>query len=259
MNMASPPTAGLSRAIDAYRAAPYVYGIGTPRLTRGDEAMLAGLRESKKTALAFAEWGLSDAKGQFFLADCIEAYRLLNGGHSNKVKSMSALPKPDKARKGLAEAASYFSKHGLRLRLRLDPNVPAAQTLECVKAIRDGAKLFLGPDPDALSEAIALLASLIDSTEDSKRSAKPTVSRNGDKASARLSAVGVLKGSIYRLSGSPNLKAVEDIAGVVLGITITADHVKNAQTPSEWFGYWGVPPKKSTAKVSIRQSTGGAK
>jgi hypothetical protein len=72
-----------------------------------------------------------------------------------------------------------------------------------------------------------------------------------------LSAVGVLKESIYRLSGSPNLKAVEDIAGVVLGITITADDVKNARTPSEWLGYWGV--HQSTAKVSIRQSTGGAK
>jgi hypothetical protein len=128
--------------------------------------MLDLLRESKETALALAEWELPDGKRLFFLSDCLEAHRLLNGGHSKKVKAMSALPRPDKARKGLAEAASYFSKHGHRL--RLDP-----------KAIRDGAKLFLRPDPDALSEAIGLLVSLIDSTEDSKKSSKPSVSRKG--------------------------------------------------------------------------------
>src|ERR1700733_14141484 len=58
MNMASPVPA-LSRAIDAYRAAPYVWGIGTRHLTRGDEAMLDHLRESKEAAQAFAEWARS--------------------------------------------------------------------------------------------------------------------------------------------------------------------------------------------------------
>jgi hypothetical protein len=155
---------------------------------------------------------------------------------------MSALPRPDKARKGLAEAASYFGKHGHRL--RLNP-----------KAIRDGAKLFLGPDPDVVSEAIALLVSLIDSAEDSRKSSKPTVSRKGDKRAAKLSAVGVLKDSVRRLSGSPNLKAVEDIAGVVLGITITADDVKNAKTPSEWFREWGKRPLPRKAKQPINRSS----
>jgi hypothetical protein len=62
MNMASTPTTGLSRAIDAYRAAPYVSGIGTPHLTLGEEAMLDRLRESTETALEFAEWELPDGK-----------------------------------------------------------------------------------------------------------------------------------------------------------------------------------------------------
>ena len=188
--------------------------------------MLDRLRESGEAAQAFASWELPDGKRPFFIADCVEAHRRFNGGHAKRVKTMSTLPRPDKARKGLAEAASYFIKSGQRL--CIDP-----------KAIRDGAKLFLGPDSDVASEALALLASLIDSTEDSKKSAKRTVSRKGDKRSARLSAVGVLKESVSRASGSPNLKTVEDISAVVLGITITADDVKNARTPKQWFGRWG--------------------
>jgi hypothetical protein len=233
MNMARTVT-GLSLAIDAYRAAPYVWGIGTRHLTRGDEVMLDRLRESKETALALAEWELPAGKRPVFLANCLEAHRQFNGGHEKKVKALGALPRPDKARKGLAEAASYFSKHGHRL--RLDP-----------KAIRDGANLFLGPDPDVVSEAIALLVSLIDSAEDTKKSSKPTVSRKGE-ASAKLSAIGVLKEGVRRLSGSPNLKAVEDIAGVVLDCEITADDVNNARKPSEWLGEWGKRPMPRKAK-----------
>jgi hypothetical protein len=224
MNMARPVTA-LNLAIDAYRAAPYVWGIGTCRLTRDEEAMLDRLRESTEIAEEFAVWELPDGKRPFFIADCLEAHRRFNGGHAKRVTAMSKLPRPDNARKGLAEAASYLNKHGHRL--RFDP-----------KAIRDGAKLFLGPDSDVASEALALLASLIDRTEDSKKSAKRTISRKG-KASARLSAVGVLKESVSRASGNPNLKTVEDISAVVLGITITADDVKNARTPKQWFGHWG--------------------
>lgn len=237
------PVAALSCAIAAYRAAPYVYGIGTRRLTPGEQGMLNRLRESKETALALAEWDLPDGKRPVFLADCLEAHRSLNGGHSKKVEARRALPDPDKARRDLTKVADFFRKSGVCL--RIDP-----------KALRNRTQICLGSDPDVLSEAIALLASQIDRTEDTNKSSRPTLSRKG-KASARLSAVGVLKASIHRLSGSPNLKAVEDIAGVVLGITITADDVKNARTPSEWFGYWGV--HKSPAKVSIRQSTSGAK
>jgi hypothetical protein len=98
MNMASPVTA-LSRAIDAYRAAPYVWGIGTRHLTRGDEAMLDHLRESREAAQAFAEWGLSDAKSPFFLADCVEAHRLLNGGHKKRVAAVRASPDPEGAQR----------------------------------------------------------------------------------------------------------------------------------------------------------------
>jgi hypothetical protein len=215
----------LGLAIDAYRAAPHVWGIGTRRLTSREEVMLDRLRESTEAALAFAAWELPDGKASSFIADCLEAHRRFNGGHAKRVKAMSTLPRPDKARKGLAEAASYLSKHGHRL--SLDP-----------KDIRDGANLFLGPDSDVASEALALLASLIDSTEDLKKSAKPTVSRKG-KTSARLSAVGVLKESVSRASCRPNLKTVEDISAVVLGITITADDVKNARTPKQWFEQWG--------------------
>jgi hypothetical protein len=244
MNVASPATA-LTRAIDAYRAEPYVSGIGTRHLSCGDEAMLDRLRQSTETAQAFGEWELPDGKRPFFLAACVEAHRLLNGEHKKKVEARKALPRPEKARKGLAEAASYFSKHGHRL--RVDP-----------KAICDGAKLCLGPDPDVVSEALALLASLIDSAEDSKKSSKPTVSQKGDEPSALSGALGVLKESVRRLSGSPNLKAVEDIARVVLNLHESTQDltvaVKNAKTPSEWFSEWGKRPMPRKTKQPINLS-----
>jgi hypothetical protein len=220
----------LSRAIDAYRAAPVAWDGGGCRLTRGEEIMLDRLRDSKEATEAFAGWQLPDGKRPFFIADCVAAHRLLNGGHSKKVAARRTLPDPDKVRKDLASVASYFSGSGYRL--RLDP-----------KAIRDGTKLCVGPDPDVVSEALALLASLIDSAEDINKRAKPTISRKGDKPSARASALGHLKESIYRLTGHPNLTAVEDIGKAVLDLhgseIDVAVAVKNAHTPSEWFAEWG--------------------
>jgi len=127
--------------------------------------------------------------------------------------------------------------------MRLDP-----------KALRDKTGLCLGPDPDVVSEAIVLLASLIDSMEDINKSAPPTVSRKGDKPAAQSSAIGVLKQSISRLSGRPNLKAVEDIAKVVLDLHESAQDlavaVKNARTPSEWSREWGNRYFRAIKKVS---------
>jgi len=230
MNMARPVTA-LSCAIDAYRAAPSNHwGPGTGRLTPGAEAMLDRLRGSKEATEAFASWGLSDGKTPFFIADCLEAHRLLNGGHKKKVAARRASAAPDKARKHLAEVAAFFRKSGYRM--HVDP-----------KAVRNRTELCLGPDPDVLSEAIALLASQIDSTEDINKSARPTVSRKGDKPSALSSALGLLKQSIHRASGRPDLKTVEAIAEVVLdlrgSVADLATAIKNARTPSDWVRQWG--------------------
>jgi hypothetical protein len=64
------PGTPLGRAIEAYRATPYVPGvIGAARLTRHDECVLNRLLASTTAQKAFASLGLNEARAQFFIGD----------------------------------------------------------------------------------------------------------------------------------------------------------------------------------------------
>jgi hypothetical protein len=210
VNVASQPTA-LSRAIDAYRAKPYVPGIfGGARLTRDDEFMLDCLRKSREAVQAFAAWELSDARSPFFIGDCVKARRYANGEHRKEVESWRTLPDPDVARDGLRVVAKYFGKAA--------------------------ALSTLGRDRDPVDEAIALLASQIRDEKRLRKFLRPATPRNGGEATSRSRAIGWLRDSIFALSGRPHYAAVREIAEVVLGLdagTISEDAVKRALGPKE--------------------------
>jgi hypothetical protein len=235
MNMTGPVTA-LSLAIAAYRAAPYFFHEEPRqpcRLTSGEEAMLDRLQESPEATEAFASWGLPDRKTPFFFADCVQAHRLADGEHAKQVEAYRSAPKPEQAREALAEIERFF-RGSLFETIPDPPPVPEApktweEFANCQTYIR-------GPDQGPLGEAIDLLRLAIND-EERYREEYRWSSQKSDVTAADSRAVGLVKESVLRASGRPDLKVVRAIAVVVTGRRdedITLDDVKNATTPSEW-------------------------
>jgi hypothetical protein len=187
------PGTPLGRAIDAYRATPYVPGvIGAARLTRHDECVLNRLLASTTAQKAFASLGLNEARAQFFMGDCIKAYRVANGEHDKAVDYWRSLPDPDEAREGLKAVAKFLDKAA--------------------------ALSALGRDSDPVDEAIALLASQILDKQRLREFLEPATPRNGGKAPSLSSAIGWIRDSVRAGTGCLHSISGREIAEVALGL-----------------------------------------
>jgi hypothetical protein len=174
----------LSRAIDAYRAKPFVPGIGFCPLTQDDEIMLDRLRASKDAAKAFAKFLLDEAKGAIFISDCVMAQRYATGEHAKQVRSRIPLTALSKARKKFGDLKDSLQEAWLLA---------------------------------VCSEEIDSVALAINNENFYRRRWDRSLSRKGDQDAADSRAIGWVKESVARLSGRPHLETVRIIAAVVLG------------------------------------------
>ena len=83
------------------------------------------------------------------------------------------------------------------------------------------------------------------------------ISRRGDKAAARSLAIGWLKSSVLRVSGSPSIKHVAILCRVVLGAEISEAAVKRARTQEALLDRRGIPFGLSIVVEQARKSIAG--
>jgi hypothetical protein len=186
----SSPTADLGRAIDAYVAKD-------GKLGEAEKAMLALLRVSEEVTEAFAGWQLPEGKTFTFIHDCIEAYRLANGGHAKQVEAYRSAPDPEQARKALAEVARFF-RGSLFETIPDPPHVPEApNTWEEFASCRT---YIVSADQGPLGEAIAVLSRAINN-EERYREEYRWFSQKGDVTAADSRAIANVKESVFRLTG----------------------------------------------------------
>lgn len=220
----------LGRAIDAYRAKPYVPGVtGAARLTRHDECMLNRLLASTTAQKAFASLGLDEARAPFFIGDCVKAYRFANGEHQRSLDYWRSLPDPDEARERLKTVARFLDKAA--------------------------AVSALGRDSDPVDEAIALLASQIRNTQYLRELLRRTTPRNGGRAPSRAGAIGWISESVRAGTGRAHSKSGREIAEVVLGLKpgeISEDTWKRAKGPRK-------PDRLGTSKGHLRSKKNARK
>jgi hypothetical protein len=223
----TPPTA-LSRFVDAYRASPYLFGLGNCHLTQEDEHMLDRLKASKSAQSAFSHLRLDDDKGVKLVAACVWAGRIVKGGHEKEVETFRLALDPETARAALTEVERFFRGS---IFLTISSNRPSRP--------KDWHEFASRPyntalDPDPRSEAIALLAQAIDDEERYRKEYRPSQKAVGKAVASR--AIGHLKQSVRSLTGIPSNKLVAAIADAVIDPKdrpIKEDDVKNARTPSK--------------------------
>jgi hypothetical protein len=221
----------LRRAIDAYRARPYVPNLGHCGLAPNDEHMLDRLQASNLAQKAFAYLELDDNKGVKFVADCVWAGRLFKGLHTQDVEAFRSAPDPEKARAALAELECFF-RGSTFLTIPNSQDRPTAPSWEELQ--RCPRPYIKGPDRGPQGDAIDLLARAIDDEERLRKEYRPS-QKSGAEA-ARRRALSYVRQSVRYLAGEAKLKSVATIADVVFGLkdgTITVDDVKNAKATAE--------------------------
>ena len=77
----------LNQVMTAYRARPFVPGVGLCALTQDDEHMLDRLHASEDAAGGFAELQLDETRGLVFIGDCVKANRYATGQHTREVRA----------------------------------------------------------------------------------------------------------------------------------------------------------------------------